>query len=274
MPTILGVGDNNGSDTLTVTLTADQPPGTLVHVLHAAVLFSIPFSDNPSTTAVPSDSKDGVWEDANFAGTGDAVVGSSQDHVHVGSVWHGMQVGNTGLRVSGALLEAGDTVTVYWTDNAEGTSQMAIIAIVVAFNSMDTQAVTQYDGGLDAGHFVGVTYGNGNAGQLMLSAGSFDGKTVTWSGAALDMPAPSSTCRMLTAAAGYPASSGWTPAVGTTVAEHQSADGRLSLAVTCSSAQELTFIEPGGAWGGPATLATAVNYQFAGPLGLQSWQKF
>lgn len=273
MATILGTGDNSGSDTLTITLTANQPAGTVVHVVHAAALQNLTFFNHPSVSALPSDSRSGSWEDANFAGTNDPIIGSdSQNNSAASGSRAGIQLGQTGIRVSGSSLQSGDTVTVSWTDNGEGAAHMLIIGIVIAFSEFNSTAVTQYLGGTTPGDFVGVYYANGCGSSDQFP---FDGKTISWSASGFSLPYPSKACTMFAASATYPAVTGWSPSAGSKVAEHQSSDSKLALAIHKASAASLTAIEPGGAWSATAQ-AIANNYQFAEgtSVGLRSWQRF
>src|SRR5437870_1424384 len=99
MATVLGVGDNSGSDTLTVTLTAAQPPGSFVHAIHAAVLKDIPFSDVPSVAGAVTDSQGGTWDDASGV-PGAPILGSISDDALVTPPNHvyGLQLGQTSRR--------------------------------------------------------------------------------------------------------------------------------------------------------------------------------
>jgi len=265
MATVLGVGDNAGSDTLTVTLTASQPANSTVHVVHAAALQNLAFFDNPSVSSLPSDSQAGSWQDATFAGTTPPkppILGAISDH-NAGTSGNraGIQLGQTAERVSGASLSSGDTVTVNWTDNGEGAAHMLIIAIVIAFDTdYSSAAVGQYLGNTNPGSFVGVYYANGLGNEGMPV---FDGHSLNWTSSGTSLPFPHDAAVMLTGAATYPATGGYTPVNGSTVAEHSSADGKLTLAVTLANAPALASIEPGGSFAGAAVGTMVCNYQFA-----------
>lgn len=145
MATVLGVGDNSGSDTLTVTLTAAQPANSFVHVIHAAALENQPFFTTPRVAALPSDSQGGTWQDATFAphvAPFPPIIGSIQDGNGGGAGSRtSLQLGQTGERTAGTSLGIGDTVTVTWDDRGAGAAGMLIIAIVVAFTEYTDVAV-------------------------------------------------------------------------------------------------------------------------------------
>jgi len=275
MATVLGVGDNNGSDTLTVTLTTAQPAGSFVHVIHAAGLQNLTFFDSPSEVGLPSDSLGGTWR--AVVGTPKLPVLGATSDTNTGASSGsraGLQIGDTAMRVSGSTLGAGDTVTVTWNDNGEGASHMVIIAMIIAFGvEYPDTAVSQYIGGTTPGDFVGVYYANGNSNSLM---GPFDGHTLNWGTAGLDLPYPHDAAKMLTGVATWPATSSYTPARGTKIAEHSSADSKLTIAAALASAPALTAIEPGGAFSGSSVSIMVANYQFtvAPSGGLYAWQGF
>lgn len=267
MAKVLAVGDIAASGTLTLTLTADQPSDSSVHLVAAGVTINTPLTDTPHPTALPSDSKDGTWEDGSFfGGTNTAVIGSISDGNIFGGTHTTIQLGESALRTAGAPLVAGDTVTTTW--HADNPSDFTLAGVLVALANMDKTAVGQFNGGTAPGNDVGVYYSNGDSNHT-------GGATLNWLadlGSGF-MPYPKATCRMFVGAAITPAASGWVPVNGTNVAEHQSADGNIALAVHTSAAVIEQSIEPGGSWGSSGLVLVA-NYQFGGAVGLQSWHKF
>lgn len=265
MATVLAIGDVTGSTTITLTVTADQPAGSVVHLIQAAVGGdTVP----PDPAALPTDSRSGSWEDSNYAGFHNPILGAISN----GTAGIKLQLGNTAVRVSGDPLQAGDTVDATWI--ADTPSLLTIAAVLVAFTEMNLTAVGQYNGGTTPSDDVGVYYSNGDT--------VIGGNDLSWSGdlGASFMPYPKASCKMLAACAASvpavgPLASGWTPAVGSLVVEHQSADGSLSLGVHLASAAALTAIEPGGTWASGSGSLLASNYQFAeGPSGFRGWQRF
>lgn len=266
MATVLAVGDVAGSGTLTVTLTADQPANSTVHLVVAGVTTNTPLADTPHPTALPSDSKEGTWQDGTFAGTNTPVIGAISDGTASGGLHTNVQLGESALRTAGTRLLTGDTVTATW--GADNPSDLTLVGVLVAFSNMGTTAVGQFNGGTTPGDDVGVYYSNGDTNHVGAA-------TLNWLadlGSAF-MPYPKQTCRLLVGSAITPAASGWVPVNGTKAAEHQSANGLLAVAVHSSSAVIEQSIEPGGSWGSVGSVLVA-NYQFAGAVGLQSWHKF
>lgn len=266
MATILGVGDVTGSGTLTITLTADQPAGTVVHLVAAGVTVGTAAADFPQPSALPSDSKTGSWEDTTFAGTSNPIIGAISNNVITAGTHKAVQLGETAIRTSGARLVAGDTVTSTWS--VGDPTKLTLAGAVIAFSNMGTVVVEQFLGGTAPGNDVGVEYGNGDT--------RTSASTLNWVadlGTPSLEPYPKLTCRMFVGSAAYPALSGWTPTTGTKVVEHQSGDGNLSLAVHAAAAEALLPIEPGGSWGSAGAVLVA-NYQFVAAVGLQSWHKF
>jgi len=170
-----------------------------------------------------------------------------------------MQVGESAVRSAGALLQVGDTVQISWS---AGPANLTLVGLLLALSEIEQTAVQQYNGGTSPGDFVGYYYANGNS-----KTGTVN--SLTWSAdlGPSFMPYPQDDCEMISACAAFKPSvgslaSGWTPAVGTLLAEHQSADGKIALAAHVASAASLISIEPGGSWSsGSASILTA-NYQF------------
>lgn len=265
MATVLGVGDGSGSNTLTVSLTTPQPAGSFVHVIHAAALVDQAFFFTPSPNANPTDTQGGTWTDvtgfppvlgAIQNGNGGAPPGSRT----------GLELGDTFYRSTGAALGVGDTVTVSWNDAGLGPGPLHIIAVVVAFDATEYTATTdtQYLGGTTPGDFVGRYYANGIINSDMPA---FDGHTLNWGVAFAGglTPYPHDTCAMLSAAASYPAalSNRYAPVNGTRIFQHDSADGKLSIAAALANAPALTAIEPGGSFNGSSLQIMVGQYQFA-----------
>jgi hypothetical protein len=94
----------------------------------------------------------------------------------------------------------------------------------------------------------------------------FNGHTLNWDDAFAGTltPYPHDAAVMLSAAATFPAANpnSYVPAVGSLVAQHNSADGLMSLAFALAPAPVLTAIEPGGSFGGTVTIMVG-TYQFA-----------
>jgi hypothetical protein len=265
MATVLGVGDNSGSDTLTVTLTAAEPASSSVHVIHAAAIRNQAFFITPSVVGLPADSQGGTWS----TGAGHTPILGAIQNGNSGAPpgsRTALQLGQTGLRTAGTALGIGDTVTVTWNDHGAGAAAVVIIAVVVAFTTTEYSTTTdpQYLGGTTPGDFVGDYYANGVINSDM---GPFDGHTLNWTSAFAGTltPYPRDSCTLLAAAASYPGAvaNGYTPAVGSTIFQHDSADGNLSIAASLAAATALTAIEPGGSYNGSALSIMVGQYQFA-----------
>jgi len=264
MATVLGVGDNAGSDTLTVTLTVAQPAGSVVHAIHAGLLHGLPFFSSPSVVGLPTDTQAGTWSDS--AGN-PPILGAIQNG-NTGAPSGsraGLQLGQTAMRTGGTSLGVGDSVTVTRDDHGFGAAQMTLACFVVAFASTEysSTVVTQYLGGTAPGNFVGVEYSNGLINDDM---SPFNGNTLNWNAAFSGTlsPYPHDAAVMLSAAATFPAATAnsYVPAAGSLVAQHNSADGLMSLAFALAPAPALTVIEPGGSFGGSVSIMVG-TYQFA-----------
>lgn len=248
MARILAQGDHTAVSPFSLTLTVTAAQFAQVHYITSAIS-----SGSPGVVGLPTDSRGGIWQDGTFGGSYPPVLGAIRNRNGLlGPGRRDMLLGESAVRVGGAPLQIGDTVSVPW--DAGSPASMTIVGVLLDLPEVTGTGVGQYLGSTD-NTFLGVYYANGDINED-------DSDTVSW---AFDVPGfsplPGTTCKMLAACASYPANSGWTPISGTKIAEVHSADGQISLGVHLADAPGREQVEPGGSWQNVVPLLAA-NYQF------------
>lgn len=243
MATLLGSA--NGTDTLTITLTAGVPADGSLHVVFAQV--STAGGDTNSQPSSATDTNSGTWTVSTSSLPLIGLTRGSSGKLQVGSVGRACTAGD---------LASGDTVTVSFTTlNAPAFHTAGLLVhLPVAFTVVNTD-----QGSPD--------YSNGD-----ISFGST--ATLSWLadlGTSFEPTPVSTPATMITAMGAYAATSGFSPYAGSVVGQISS--GTCSIA--CAVAQVSSRVDPGGSWSAAAG-ELAGNYQFlpGSAVGLRAWQRF